>query len=127
MMIPIISFISTVLKSHQLFKQITDVSSSLKLRQPNRYGRIDFNTESWVNMYSFMSSVDVFAKILFSKHSFRNTIRVTNSLEPDQVRRIVRPDLGANCLLRLLADDTARRYIIIYFEPYLKYCKVINS
>ena len=41
MLSPIISFISTVLKSHQLIQQITDESSSLKLRQPNWYGRID--------------------------------------------------------------------------------------
>ena len=27
-----------------------------------------------------------------------NTIRVTNSLDPDQARRFVGPDLGTNCL-----------------------------
>ena len=45
----------------------------------------------------------------FSKHSFRNTIRVSNSLEPDQARRSVGPDLVPNCLQKLSADDT-RRY-----------------
>ena len=35
-----------------------------------------------------------------------NTIRVSNSLDPDQARLFVRPDLGPNCLHRLSADDT---------------------
>ena len=32
------------------------------------------------------------------KDSFRITIRVSNSLDPDQDRRSVGPDLGPNCL-----------------------------
>ena len=35
------------------------------------------------------------------KNSFRNTIRVSNSLDPDQDRRSVIPDLGPNGLQRL--------------------------
>ena len=42
---------------------------------------------------------------IFSKKSFRNTIRVSNSLDPDQARHFVGPDLGPNCLQRLSADD----------------------
>ena len=38
-----------------------------------------------------------------------NTIRVSNSLDPDQARRSVGPDLGTNCLQRLSADDTSRQ------------------
>ena len=34
-----------------------------------------------------------------------NTIRVSNSLDPDQARRYVGPYLGPNCLQRLSADD----------------------
>ena len=37
---------------------------------------------------------------------FRNTIRVSNSLDPDQAQHFVGPDLGPNCLQRLSADDT---------------------
>ena len=33
------------------------------------------------------------------------TIRVSTSLDPDQVRCSVGPDLGPNCLQRLSADD----------------------
>ena len=36
---------------------------------------------------------------------FFNAIRVSNSLDPDQDRHFVGPDLGPNCLQRLSADD----------------------
>ena len=36
---------------------------------------------------------------------FLNTIRVSNSLDPDQARQYVGPDLGPNCLQRLSADN----------------------
>ena len=36
------------------------------------------------------------------KNSFRNTIRVANSLYADQARRSVEPQLGPNCLQKLL-------------------------
>ena len=35
---------------------------------------------------------------------FFNTIWVSNSLDPDQARHFVWPDLGQNCLQRLSAD-----------------------
>ena len=35
---------------------------------------------------------------------FFNTIRVSKSLDPDQARHFVGPDLGPNCLQRLSAD-----------------------
>ena len=38
-----------------------------------------------------------------------NTIRVSKSLDPDQDRQKVGPDLDTNCLQRLLADDKCRR------------------
>ena len=44
----------------------------------------------------------IFLKINLTK-SFRNTIRVSNGLDPDQDRRSVGPDLGPNCLQRLSA------------------------
>ena len=36
---------------------------------------------------------------------------MSNSLDPDQARRIVGPDLGPNCLPRLSADDTGRQRV----------------
>ena len=35
-----------------------------------------------------------------STNSFRNTIRVSNGLDPDQDRHSVGPDLDPNCLQR---------------------------
>ena len=48
---------------------------------------------------------------LFSKNEFRNTIRVSNSLDPDQARHNIGPDLGPNYFTRLLADDTSRQRV----------------
>ena len=56
----------------------------------------------------FLSSVDFFLKLTFSKKYFRNTIRVSNSMDPDQAQPFVGPDLGPNCLQRLSADDKSR-------------------
>ena len=41
---------------------------------------------------------------------------MSNSLDPDQARRFVGPDLGPNCLPRLSADDTGRQRVkhVIY-------------
>ena len=47
-------------------------------------------------------------ELTFSKRSFRNTISVANSLDPDQAGRFVVPDLGPNCLQTLSADDKSR-------------------
>ena len=45
---------------------------------------------------------------LFSKLTFRNTIRVSNDLYPDQDQRSVGTDLGTNCLQRLSKDSKSR-------------------
>ena len=45
----------------------------------------------------------------FQKNYFRNTIIVSNNLEPDQARHIVGPDRGPNCLQRLSGQDTSRQ------------------
>ena len=41
----------------------------------------------------------------FSKNAFRNTIWVSNRLDPDQARHIVGPDLGTICLQKLSANN----------------------
>ena len=65
-------------------------------------------------MYSFLSSADFFSKSIFSKKSYRNTIRVSNSLDPDQTRHFVGPDLGPNCLQLLSADGTRGHRVNVY-------------
>ena len=59
-------------------------------------------------LHAFLSSAEFFKINLFLKNYFRNTIRVSNSLDPDQARHIVGPGLGPNCLQRLSADDTRK-------------------
>ena len=49
-------------------------------------------------MHAFLLSADFFQNQLFSKNYFRDTIRVSNSLDPDQAKHFVGPDLGPNCL-----------------------------
>ena len=58
----------------------------------------------WVSFLLLLSSAD-FLKSTFQKQSFRNTIRVSNSLDPEQDRHSVGPDLGPNCLQGLSADE----------------------
>ena len=53
----------------------------------------------------------IFSESAFLKNSFKNTIRVSNSLDLDQARHFVGPDLGPNCLQRLSADDTSRQRV----------------
>ena len=58
-----------------------------------------------------LSSADFFSKVTFQKKYFRNTIRVSNSLDPDQDRHVhvVCPDLDPNCAQKLSADDKSSR------------------
>ena len=46
-----------------------------------------------------------------SKNSFRNTIWVSNRLDPDQARHYAGPDLGPICLQWLWANDTSRQWV----------------
>ena len=55
-----------------------------------------------------LSSADFFLKLTFSKIYFRNTSKVSNTLDLDQDRHPVGPDLGPNCFQRLTADDITK-------------------
>ena len=72
------------------------------------------NSAFWVILHAFLLSADFSQnqlfdlKINFLKNSLRNSIKVSNSLDPDQAQRFVGPDLGPNCLQRLSADNTSR-------------------
>ena len=50
-----------------------------------------------------------FSKSTVSKNSFRNNSRMSNSLDSDQTRCFVGPDLGPNCLQMLSAGNTYRQ------------------
>ena len=58
---------------------------------------------------------------------FFNTFRVSNSLDPDQARHFVGPDLGPNCLQRLSADNKDKELnteqlvdTIFWLKPWLE-------
>ena len=62
--------------------------------------------------FSCFFVTDDFSKIhIFSRKKIRKTIRVSNSLDPDQARHFVGPDLGPNCLQRPSTDDTSRKRV----------------
>ena len=59
------------------------------------------------NYACFFCRLLIFFKINFFKTSFRNTIKVSNSL----IQKKIVPDLGPNCLQKLSADDTSRQWV----------------
>ena len=58
--------------------------------------------------FSCFFDVWLFFKINFFKKSIKKTSRVSIGLNPDQNRQKVSPELGSNCLQRLLADGKGR-------------------
>ena len=52
-----------------------------------------------------ISSADFFQKNNFTKNSLKNTLRVSNGLDPHQAQHSVGPDLGPNHFQSLSADD----------------------
>ena len=46
----------------------------------------------------FLSSADFFQNYFVKKKSLRNTIKVSNGLDPDQDGRNVGPNMGSKCL-----------------------------
>ena len=53
----------------------------------------------------FFSQISLLQKILSATV---NTIRVSNSLDPDKAQHSVGPDLDPDCLQRLSADNKSR-------------------
>ena len=53
----------------------------------------------------------IVSKSFFSENSYKNTISVSNSLDPNQDLHSFGPDLGPNCLQRLSADGTSRQRV----------------
>ena len=49
--------------------------------------------------------------IFLNKNPFRDTIRVSNNLDPDKARHFVGPYLVSNCLQRSSTDDTSRQKV----------------
>ena len=51
-------------------------------------------------------------KATFFKKLIQDTIRMSNSFDPDKAKHFVRPFLGLNCLHRLIADDISRQRVV---------------
>ena len=52
----------------------------------------------------------------FSQNYFRNSLKVSNSLDLDQVEKIVWSDLDPNSLQRLSADDRSQQSVSHEYE-----------
>ena len=61
---------------------------------------------NWVILHDFCRMLN-FSKSTFLKNSLRNSIIMLNSLDPDEARHFVGPDLCPNSLQRLSADGTS--------------------
>ena len=96
-----------------------------RLRMRYVYHFHSYKIACWVILQAFLSSADFFSKSTFSKSSFRDTIRVSNSFDPDHALRLVRQDLGPNCLQMLSTDDTSRQSYYFQFSillPIIRMC-----
>ena len=56
-------------------------------------------------LFYLVLSADLLFHIFFKKKVIAGILSESNSLDPDQARRFIGPDLGPNCLQRLSADD----------------------
>ena len=77
-------------------------SGSVCMRHRRFHNRLGKICTLFCHLHAFLSFADFFGNY------FRNTIRVSNCLDPDQARNSVAPDMGPNCLQRLQADETRR-------------------
>ena len=72
-----------------------------------------FDAECGTSTIACWEELQVLCRLLFFfyysfKNIHRNTIGVSSSLDPDQVRQYIGPDLGPNCLQKTSADDSSR-------------------
>ena len=60
------------------------------------YSHLCSPIDYWVICHDFLSPADLFSKSNYLKKYFGNTIHVSKSLDPEQARRFVGPDLVPN-------------------------------
>ena len=104
---------STFIKLQYVFKTFVLSIFEWELRQfycivfhePSQRGDIAFDLSVSVLTISLLSNFSCFvvcclffSKSTFKINSFRNTIRVSNSFDPDQAQYFVGPDMGPNFL-----------------------------
>ena len=77
---------------------------------------------------TLLSSADFFQNYFFHKFfSFRNTVSLSNGLDPDRDQHFVGPTLGPNRLQRLSADDKKCQLIILFGSQNLHFVYLANS
>ena len=68
----------------------------------------EYILETWgIKIAKFLVEMELFPPY----QSGGKKIRMSNSLDPDQARNFVGPELGQNCLQRISADDTCRQRV----------------
>ena len=70
----------------------------------------DINSSILFCFSCFLLSADFFQNQLFRK-ILSGIPSVSNSLDPDQARQFVGPELGPNCLQKLSAEDISRQRV----------------
>ena len=78
------------------------------------------------NFRAFCRLLIFFSKYTFSKNSFRNTIRVSISLDPGQARHFVGPGLDPNCLQRLSSNDTSNIELELQVRHFIIVTEFLN-
>ena len=101
--------------SMDFFKMNFKKKKKKKKKKKNLSGIPSENQTVWIksrpDVLSGLIWVQTVCKVIsyffqrFQKQISRNTIRVSNSLDPDQTRCFVGSDLVPNCLQRLSVDD----------------------
>ena len=74
---------------HQKTKELPGI------KYPHLNSKMIISLLAW-KIFTLFCRLQICSKFVFSKNSFRNTIRVSNSLHPDQALHFVGPDLGPN-------------------------------
>ena len=81
------------------------------------YCKVQFNLHpaeqnNYLQVGTFFGHLLIFFSKLTIKKIIRNIIWASISLDPDQARNFVRPDVDPNYLQMLSADDTSRQKIM---------------
>ena len=83
-----------------MFLKIRNISSKIKRSKVTDYAALKFKVQLDILFQNFFVVCCFFpSKLIFSK-----ILCGSNSLNPDQARHFVGPDLGPNCLQRSTAD-----------------------
>ena len=100
---------------HRSIDHITVIILHIILFVVTAFVRINYVYLTICPLFNFPTLLSS-AESIFSKNYFRNTIRVSDSLDQDQAGRSVGPDLGPNCLQKLSAGG--KEYVNVRFYSF---------